>query len=171
MADQKITIKTKQVTINSGEPAAKQVAGRWDGETVAGALVKADATQRKTWHVFYPADKADVAQAADGHRDFASKAAVERAAHEFLKNHRQVGAFHKDGTDGAGQIVESGIHHGPDWVGDSFVVKEGDWVGAIEWTLEAWPLVEKGLIRGVSPQGGATRRRPSAQAVAALRSE
>ena len=149
-------------------PAAKST---WDGETVTGALIKSDAVQRKTWHVFYPANKADVARAADGHRDFASKEAVERAAHEYLKKHRQVGAFHADGTEGAGQIVESGIHHGPDWAGETFVVKEGDWVGAIEWSPEAWPMVEQGLLRGVSPQGRATRRKPSAAAVAALRSE
>ena len=167
MADQNITIN---ITSDGAQPA-KKAAGIWDGETVTGALIKSDAVQRKTWHVFYPANTADVARAADGQRDFASKEAVERAAHEYLKKHRQVGAFHADGTEGAGQIVESGIHHGPDWAGETFVVKEGDWVGAIEWSPEAWPMVEKGLLRGVSPQGKATRRKPAAAAVAALRSE
>lgn len=160
------------VTIDTGGHAAKSVA--WDGETVAGRIFKADGAQRKTWHVFYPADKADVAVAMDGHRDFAGKAAVEKAAHDYLLRHRKVGLMHADGTDGSGDLVESAIHHGPDWVmkaaDDSEQrVIDGDWVGAIQWDAPTWERWEKGELRGVSPQGGALRAEASQEALAGLR--
>lgn len=160
------------ITIDTGGRAAKEVAV--SGDTVAGRIFKADAAQRKTWHVFYPANKADVAVAMDGHRDFAGKAAVEKAAHDYLLKHRKVGLLHADGTDGSGDLVESGIHHGPDWVmkaadGTEQRVLDGDWTGAIQWDVPTWERWEKGELRGVSPQGGALRADASDEALAGLR--
>lgn len=160
------------VTVNV-EPAA--AAPAWDGNSVAGMVVKSEAARRYTLTVAYPADKPDTAVAADGYRDFASKAAVEDAAWEYLTKSPKVGLWHKDGTDGAGTVVESYIYRGPDWAvkaadGTEHVVKAGDWLLGIQWTPETWAKVEAGEIGGVSMQGSAARRVPSAEAVASLRS-
>lgn len=163
--DGRITIDT-----GPGEPAAKAT---WDGEHVQGVLVKAEDERRYSLHVAYPADKADVAVALDQHRDFASKQAVEDAAWDFMKA-PAIGLWHEEDTDGAGEVVESYIYRGPEWVvkaGDAeHTVREGDWMLGIRWSPETWALVKAGKIGGVSPQGTARRRKPSAEAVAALRS-
>lgn len=142
---------------------------------LSGVVVKADAPRRYTLTVAYPANKPDVAVAQDGHRDFASESAVEEAAWNYLHKSPKVGLWHKDGTDGAGDVVESYVYRGPDWHltaadGSEQVIKAGDWLLGIRWTPETWPLVEKGLIGGVSPQGRAKRRTPTTDAVANLRS-
>lgn len=159
------------VTVETGH-AAK--GATWDGESVAGVLVKASDERRYTLTVAYPADRADVAVAADGHRDFASKAAVEEAAWNYLLKSPNVGLWHADGTDGAGQVVESYVYRGPDWPLDiggiaEYVVKSGDWLLGIVWSPEAWELVKEGKIGGVSMQGSAKRRTPTAEAIASLR--
>jgi hypothetical protein len=147
----------------------------WDGETISVRVVKAVPEKRMTVNVIYPADKADVAVALDGHRDFAPKQVVEDAAHNYLRKYRIVGSYHADVTgegvsEGAAELVESGIHRGPDWiVDDTFVVKEGDWVGAFIWTPDAWADIKAGKLNGVSVEGSARRRRPDPAAVAGLR--
>lgn len=146
-------------------------AATWDGESVAGVLVKASDERRYTLTVAYPADRADVAVAADGHRDFASKAAIEEAAWNYLRKGGKIGLDHADGTEDAGERVESYIWPGDDWVSPSgYVVKNGDWMLGIVWTPEAWELVKAGKIGGVSMQGSAQRRKATAEAIAALRS-
>lgn len=170
------------ITIDTGAaPAAKAT---WDGETIATRVLKSDAARRYTLHVIYPADKADVAVALDGHRDFASKAVVEDAAWDYMRNNRQVGVAHSAehaaamGTafksDGAAEVVESYIYRGPDWVikaadGSEVVIKAGDWLGGFIWTAADWADVLAGKINGVSVEGGARRRKPSPDALANLR--
>lgn len=159
----------------SVEPAQPGQSAPWNGDGVAGLLVKSEAERRYTLTVAYPANKADTAVAADGFRDFASKQAVEDAAWAYLTKSPAVGLWHKDGTDGAGQVVESYIWRGPDWTvkaadGSEHTVTEGDWLLGIQWTPETWPKVQSGEIGGVSMQGSAARRTPSAEAVANLRS-
>lgn len=158
----------------------------WDGETIAvkAVMVKSEPQRRYTLNVVYPADKADVAQAMDGHRDFASKAVVEDAAWNYMRQHREVGAFHtpeqakaagaelKQG--GAAELVESYIYRGPDWAikaadGSEVLVKAGDWLAGFIWSPEDWQLVLDGKIGGVSVEGGARRRVPSPEALANLR--
>jgi hypothetical protein len=161
------------VIVDTGEHAAKAT---WDGESVAGVLVKASDERRYTLTVAYPADRADVGVAADGHRDFASKAAVEDAAWNYLIKGGKVGLWHADGTDGAGQVVESYVYRGPDWALDvggvaEYVVKSGDWLVGIVWDEPSWELVKAGKIGGVSMQGSARRRTPTAEAIAALRGQ
>jgi hypothetical protein len=155
------------VTVETGEHAAKAT---WDGESVAGVLVKASDERRYTLTVAYPADRADVAVAADGHRDFASKAAVEEAAWNYLRKGGKVGLHHADGTEGAGEVVESFIWPADDWATKAgYVVKQGDWLVGIVWDEPSWELVKAGKIGGVSMQGSARRRTPTAEAIAALR--
>jgi len=156
------------VTVETGEHAAKAT---WDGESVAGVLVKASDERRYTLVVAYPADQADIATAADGHRDFTSKATLEDAAWNYLRKGGGVGLNHADGTDGAGERVESYLWPGDDWKTPSgYVVKNGDWMLGIVWSPEAWELVKAGKIGGVSMQGSAKRQKATAEKIAALRS-
>lgn len=169
--------KTGKVTIDPQAPVAKQAeAEPWDGEGIAGMLVKSVPEKRITLHCCYPVNKSDVGVASDGHIDFAGKQAVEDAAHEFMLKSQRIGLWHEDGTDGAGQVVESGLHRGPDWVlkaadGSTQTITDGDWMLAIQWNPETWRLIKSGKIRGVSMQGSAVRRRPTPEAVASLRKE
>ena len=147
----------------------------WDGETIAGALVKSEDERRFTLCVAYPADKADVAVAADHHRDFVGKAALEEAAWSYLLKSREVGLHHQDGTAGAGVVVESYLWRADPWVvknasGGEYTVHPGDWLVGIQWDESTWPLIKQGRIKGVSMQGTAERRRPAAEALANLRS-
>lgn len=168
----KVTVEdgSGKVTIEPG--AAK---GTWDGETVAGIVVKSDAAQRYTLTVAYPANRADEARAADGHRDFASPEAVEKAAWSFLANSPAIGLHHAEGTDGAGTVVESYVYRGPDWTvkaadDSEWVVRAGDWMVGTLWTPPAWEQIEAREIGGQSMQGRARRATPSAAKIAALRS-
>lgn len=169
MAERGFTVTVKV------QPDDPEPPGDWDGSGVAGLVVKSEEERRYTLVVAYPADKADAAVAADGYRDFASKAAVEDAAWSYLTKSPQVGLWHADGTDGAGQVVESYVYRGPDWTvtaadGSTHVVKAGDWLMGIQWTPTTWQEVKTGRIGGVSMQGSAVRRSAPADAVANLRS-
>jgi hypothetical protein len=149
----------------------------WDGETVAGRVIKAEDERRFTLCVGYPANRADRAIAADGHRDFASPEAVEKAAWNYMLKSRRVGLWHSagDDTEGAGDVVESYVYRGPDWHlvaadGSEQVIKAGDWLIGIQWTPEIWAnLIKTGKVTGISMQGSAMRRTPTAESLAALR--
>lgn len=167
------------VEVDTGRGAA--VKATWDGETIAvGPLAKADPELRYTLNVIYPADKADIAKAQDGHRDFASKDVVRKAAWDYMRAYRNVGTCHTPeqasgaGVEllqqGAAELVESYIYQGPDWEPvEGFAVKSGDWLGGFVWTPEAWAAIKDGRLGGVSVEGKAKRRKPSAAAVAGLR--
>lgn len=125
---------------------------------------------RYTLGVAYPANKADVSRAVDGYRDFASAEALEAAAWDFLRKGGRIGLHHANGTDGAGEVVESYVYRGPDWLQpDGSVVKAGDWLVGVKWDKAAWAAIKAGRVRGLSPQGTARRRRPSPDALAGLR--
>lgn len=156
-------------------PVVKAVEPVGDAEGLAGVVVKAREEQRYTLTVAYPANKADIGTAQDGFRDYASPEAVEKAAWSYLRKSPHVGLWHKDGTDGSGEVCESYIYRGPDWVvkaadGSEQLITQGDWLMGIIWSEASWPLVKQGLIGGVSPQGRAKRRMPDPAAVANLRS-
>lgn len=168
------------VTVETGKNAAKAT---WDGETISTRLVKSVPERRYTLCVIYPADKADIGKALDGHRDFASKAVVEDAAWNYMRQHGAVGVAHTPEhaaglgvafkADGAAEIVESYIYRGPDWPidvgGQEYLIKEGDWLGGFIWTPEAWADIQAGKLGSVSVEGGVKRRKPSPEAVANLR--
>lgn len=172
------------VTVETGhKPAAK--AATWDGETISAVQVlKSEPERRYTLNVVYPADKADIGKALDGHRDFASKAVVEDAAWNYMRNYREVGAFHTPEqavaagatlkATGAAELVESYVYRGPDWAikaadGSEVVIKAGDWLAGFIWSPEDWTSIQEGKIGGVSVEGKAKRRKPSPEAIANLR--
>jgi len=170
------------VTVETGQAAAKAT---WDGETIAArVLLKSDSARRYSLHVVYPAYKADIGKALDGHRDFASDAVVEDAAWNYMRRYREIGTFHTQEqadaagatlkSGGAAELVESYVYRGPDWVlkaadGSEVVIKAGDWLAGFIWTPEDWQLVLDGKIGGVSVEGRAKRRAPSPEAIAKLR--
>ncbi len=167
-----------RVVIDGDEVAKSEPeAEPWDGETVAAQLIKSEDERRFTLCVAYPANRADRAVAADGYRDFASPEALENACWNYMLKSRQVGLWHQEGDDtvGAGSVVESYIYRGPDWHlvaadGSSQVVKAGDWLLGVQWSPEVWTdLIKTGKISGLSMQGNASRRRPTAEALARLR--
>lgn len=170
----RITVEngSERVIIDGSETA--KAAEPWNGEGVAGQLVKSDATRRYTLTVAYPANMPDVGVAADGYQDFAGKEAVEDAAWQYMTKSRNVGLWHANGTDGAGEVVESYVYRGPDWVikaadGSEQVVKAGDWLLGIRWSEDSWDRIQKGELNGVSMQGKVNRRSPSPLDLAHLR--
>lgn len=138
----------------------------WDQQTAKQELVKSVDEKRYTLSVGYPADLADVAVARDGHRDFASRDEIEKAAWGYLANGGGVGLHHADGTEGHGRVVESYIYRGPDWTENTQVIKSGDWLVGIVWDTDTWDAIKKGSIRGTSMQGTAKRRAPNPADVA-----
>ena len=167
---------TFRITINVEPDEAVEKAFEADTDAVAGVVVKSTEEQRYTLTVAYPANKPDVGVAQDGFRDYASPDAVEKAAWTYLRKSPNVGLWHENGTDGAGEVVESYIYRGPDWKigaadGSTQVIKAGDWLMGIIWGEDTWPLVKQGLIGGVSPQGRARRNmNPDPESVKNLRS-
>ncbi len=151
----------------------------WTIEVVSSAsydaacrVVKAKNERRYTLGVAYPAMKADVGRAADGHRDFVSPEVLETTAWEWMQKHRDINLFHKDRTSGHGTVVESYIYRGPDWTiaspvdGKPYVVKAGTWMLGSVWDEYGWSLVKAGLVNGWSPEGGARRSTPTPERLA-----
>lgn len=139
-------------------------------------LVKATEERRFSLGVAYPAWRPDVGRAADGHRDFVSAEVLEKTAHEWLWQRRDVNLFHQGGTSGHFQVAESYIWPAPDWTiespvdGKPYVVRKGDWMLGGYWDEIGWAYVKAGLINGWSPEGGARRSTPTADRLALLRS-
>ena len=146
-----------------------------DSNLVAVNVAKTVDERRYTLGLAYPAMVVDKAIAQDGYRDFVSAEALEKTAWEFLKG-GGVNMFHKQGTDGHADVVESYIYRGPDWHftspvnGEDYVVKADDWMLGTVWDEEGWQMVKAGLVNGWSPEGGARRTKPSAERLALTRS-
>lgn len=135
-------------------------------------VVKTTEERRFTLGVAYPAMKADVARAADGHRDFVSPEVLEKTAWEWLAKSRDVNLFHQRETLGHFTPTESYIWRGPDWQVDSpvdgkpYVVKAGSWLLGGVWDELGWAYVKAGLVNGWSPEGGARRSVPTPERLA-----
>lgn len=146
-----------------------------DASLTACQVVKATAPQRYSLGLAYPAMRPDVARARDGHRDFVSAEALEKCAWEYMTRYRDIGMWHKEGTEGHADVVESYIWRAPDWhirtpTGQEVVIKAGDWLLGTVWDEHGWEQVEQGLIAGWSPEGGARRDyTPSPERLAELR--
>lgn len=148
-----------------------------DASLTACQVVKAATPQRFTLGLAYPALRHDVARARDGHIDFASPEALEKCAWEYMTRYREIGMWHKDGTSGHADVVESYIWRAPDWPtgarlpdGSELVIKAGDWMLGAVWDEHGWEQVQSGLINGWSPQGGCIRDyMPAPERLAQLR--
>lgn len=134
-------------------------------------------TERARQYSLGPAYPAMVApgRGADGYNDFISADALERAAWSWMTKSQQIGLFHQDGLEGHATVVESYIYRGPDWHvvspidKNEYVIRSGTWMLGTVWDDHGWELVERGLVRGWSPEGGAQRAVPSPERLAQLR--
>jgi len=102
--------------------------------------------------VAYPADTPD------GHNEWMSTDELERAAWDYARNHRRVGFFHADGTEGHGDVVESYLYRGPNWTttdidGQTQVIKAGDWLLGAILDPVGFDLVQKRKADGWSVGG------------------
>ncbi len=172
----KLTVKLEA---DDTAPAVKSADATEDdasSDTAAVNVFKSVEESRVTVALAYPHSRADKAVAADGFIDFAGKSAVEKACWSFTANSRSVGLMHQDGTEGHGTVVESGLHHGPDWIikgedgADRTTITDGDWVMAVQWDEPTWALIKSKRLNGLSPQGRAKRGTPTPEALANLRS-
>ena len=121
----------------------------------------ADEPQRYVLGIAYQAGPDPrITKGADGGRDYFTAEELEKAAWKYLRDGRQIGIGHIDGTTGAADVVESYIWRGPDWdLGDGLVAKSGDWLIGCILSERSWQAHKDGHLNGFSPQGTARRRR------------
>jgi hypothetical protein len=110
---------------------------------------------------YQPGRDPRIAKGLDGGRDFFTPAELEKAAWSFMQHGQQHGLFHLAGTEGAAVTVENSIYRNPlPWVvSDDLIVRKGTWLQGLILDEPAWQLYKDGRIGGLSPQGGARRRR------------
>lgn len=140
----------------NGEPVEKRLDVlrnriRVEKVAYAGNLCKADDEKRIATYLVYPHSEVDA------HGEFASKEAVEEAAHRYLSEYRNVGKHHRE--EAGGVVVESWLAKTDFTLGEQ-EVKEGDWLASIKWSEEDWQEVRSGVTPGIS-MGGIARRRPA----------
>lgn len=89
----------------------------------------------------------------DAHGDFMKAEEIEKAAHQFLKDARNIDQQH-DFEAGVGEVVESYIAPSDFAIGDQIVTK-GSWVLATKASDAIWESIQKGEITGYSMAGHA----------------
>ncbi|MDA2113237.1 XkdF-like putative serine protease domain-containing protein [Bacillus cereus] len=87
----------------------------------------------------------------DAHKDFMTAEEIEKAAHEFLKDSRDIDKQH-DFVPGAGELVESYIAP-DDLVINGQTITKGSWIIATKATDEVWEQIQNGDITGYSMAG------------------
>jgi len=110
-------------------------------------------TEQKTWAPVLIPDEVDK------QGDIVPKKEIERAAHEFLKNHGNIDTDHNL-LSGKGEPIESWTLKEdktftlPDG-SESREFPKGTWMLGIEWSDEAWKRIESGELTGLSIFGEA----------------
>jgi hypothetical protein len=138
-----------------------------DGEPVEKQLVSPENPKRFVLGVASAANRLPSRGASDGRRDWMPLDAVEQTAWNYVRKGRRIGFYHADGTEGHGEVVESYIYRGPDWVttdisGGEQVIKAGDWLlGAVldevgfnlvlQEKADGWSMDGTGLRRAGAP--------------------
>jgi hypothetical protein len=89
----------------------------------------------------------------DAHGDFMSAEEIEKAAHVFMKDYRNIDKQH-DFNAGVGEVVESYIAPTDFKIGDE-EIKKGSWVLVTKASDEIWEQIKKGEITGYSMAGTA----------------
>ncbi|QBJ80759.1 XkdF-like putative serine protease domain-containing protein [Bacillus subtilis] len=87
----------------------------------------------------------------DAHGDFMTAAEIEKAAHGFLKDAREIDKQH-DFQGGVGVVVESYVAPA-DFVINGELIKKGSWVLVTKASEEIWEEIKKGEITGYSMAG------------------
>lgn len=110
-------------------------------------IAKADDAQRLVYGIVYEPN------VADAHGDYMTPEEIEKAAHGFLKDAREIDKQH-DFQGGVGEVVESYIAPSDFEMGDE-VIKKGSWVLVTKASDEIWEQIQKGEITGYSMAGTA----------------
>ncbi|MEC2274722.1 XkdF-like putative serine protease domain-containing protein [Bacillus subtilis] len=87
----------------------------------------------------------------DAHGDFMTAAEIEKAAHGFLKDAREIDKQH-DFQGGVGAVVESYVAPA-DFEMNGELIKKGSWVLVTKASEEIWEEIKKGEITGYSMAG------------------
>ncbi|MFS2246122.1 XkdF-like putative serine protease domain-containing protein [Bacillus sp. A31] len=122
-------------------------------------IAKADDAQRLVYGIVYEPN------VADAHGDYMTPEEIEKAAHGFLKDAREIDKQH-DFQGGVGEVVESYIAPSDFEMGDE-VIKKGSWVLVTKASDEIWEQIQKGEITGYSMAGtadiGKQEREPASE--------
>ncbi|MEH7687546.1 XkdF-like putative serine protease domain-containing protein [Bacillus safensis] len=110
-------------------------------------IAKADDAQRLVYGIVYEPN------VADAHGDYMTPEEIEKAAHGFLKDAREIDKQH-DFQGGVGEVVESYIAPSDFEMGGE-VIKKGSWVLVTKASDEIWEKIQKGEITGYSMAGTA----------------
>lgn len=108
---------------------------------------KKDEEQQLVYGVVYEPDTLD------SHEDFMTAAEIEKAAHGFLKDARNIDTQH-DFDSGVGEVVESYIAPVDMEIGEETIAK-GSWVLVTKASAEIWEAIQKGEYTGYSLAGTA----------------
>lgn len=108
---------------------------------------KEDEEQKLVYGVVYEPD------VEDSHNDFMTAAEIEKAAHGFLKDARNIDTQH-DFESGVGEVVESYIAPVDMTIGEEEITK-GSWVLVTKASDEIWEAIQKGDYTGYSLAGTA----------------
>ncbi|WP_144498835.1 XkdF-like putative serine protease domain-containing protein [Bacillus pumilus] len=118
-----------------------------DFEKEIKVIAKADDAQRLVYGIVYEP------HVEDAHGDYMTPAEIEKAAHGFLKDAREIDKQH-DFQGGVGEVVESYIAPSDFEMGDE-MIKKGSWVLVTKASDEIWEQIQKGEITGYSMAGTA----------------
>ncbi|MEH7731287.1 XkdF-like putative serine protease domain-containing protein, partial [Bacillus safensis] len=122
-------------------------------------IAKANDAQRLVYGIVYEPN------VADAHGDYMAPEEIEKAAHGFLKDAREIDKQH-DFQGGVGEVVESYIAPSDFEMGGELIQK-GSWVLVTKASDEIWEQIQKGEITGYSMAGtadiGKQEREPSSE--------
>lgn len=110
-------------------------------------LTKAEDEKKLVYGIVYEPDMLDA------HGDFMTADEIEKAAHGFLKDAREIDKQH-DFQGGVGEVVESYVAPA-DFEINGEVIKKGSWVLVTKASDEVWEQIKKGDITGYSMAGTA----------------
>ncbi|MCY9097432.1 XkdF-like putative serine protease domain-containing protein [Bacillus inaquosorum] len=108
-------------------------------------LAKEADEQKLVYGIVYEPDTVDA------HGDFMTAAEIEKAAHGFLKDAREIDKQH-DFQGGVGAVVESYVAPA-DFEMNGETIKKGSWVLVTKASEEIWEEIKKGEITGYSMAG------------------
>lgn len=108
---------------------------------------KEDAEQKLVYGVVYEPD------VEDSHKDFMTANEIEKAAHGFLKDARNIDTQH-DFEAGVGEVVESYIAPADLTIGEEVITK-GSWILVTKASEDIWEAIQKGDYTGYSLAGTA----------------
>ncbi|QNK87755.1 terminase [Sporosarcina sp. resist] len=114
---------------------------------------KEEAEQQLVYGIVYSPGSADDESTHDTDGDFMTAAEIEKAAHGFVKDARNIDTQH-DFESGVGEVVESYIAPADFTIGEEAIAK-GSWILVTKASDEIWEAIQKGAYTGYSLAGTA----------------